>query len=231
MFASIDYKDEQARADQLRTELRMEMQHRMEKAKKRYGLALIVLFVWAASLMIGCCLTGVIVHKKTEAATEERVTHEMRASMQAYIEEQERQSKAAAFLTGEDSIQAAIDDIAEPLSVHIATLRQDRKVTEAGAETYGWVDIARWLSGTHGATLHDVLTEPNQIESYVEGHAVRNEDLAIAKRIATMVVNGVYPDGFTINLQYAQINADGSVTARDSLKTDSMTTFWRISSK
>ena len=132
-----------------------------------------------------------------------------------------------ALLTGEESRQAAINDLGEKLAVHAAGLRMDRKVTKAGAETYLWVDAARLLSGKYGATIDDVLSGP--VENYDPNHAVRNEDREIGLKVASAVINGAFPDGFTTDLQFAEINADGSVTARSKLKTDSTTVFWRVS--
>lgn len=132
-----------------------------------------------------------------------------------------------ALLTGEESRQAAINDLGEKLAVHAAGLRMDRKVTKAGAETYLWVDAARLLSGKYGSTIDDVLSGP--VENYDPNHAVRNEDREIGLKVASAVINGAYPDGFTTDLQFAEINADGSVTARSKLKTDSTTVFWRVS--
>ena len=132
-----------------------------------------------------------------------------------------------ALLTGEESRQAAINDLGEKLAVHAAGLRMDRKVTKAGAETYLWVDAARLLSGKYGSTIDDVLSGP--VENYDRNHAVRNEDREIGLKVASAVINGAFPDGFTTDLQFAEINADGSVTARSKLKTDSTTVFWRVS--
>ena len=46
----------------------------IERLKKRYGIALLVVFAWAASLMLGCCITGVIVQIEIgRASCRERV--------------------------------------------------------------------------------------------------------------------------------------------------------------
>lgn len=166
--------------------------------------------------------------------TEHRVSREVRQTVEAemrqgfaeYLDQKEAERQAAAFMTGEASRQAAIDDLGGKLAIHAAGLRMDRKVTKAGAETYLWVDAARLLSGKYGATIDDVLAGP--VENYDPNHAVRDEDREIGMKVASAVINGAYPDGFTTDLQFAEINADGSVTARSKLKTDSTTAFWRI---
>lgn len=166
--------------------------------------------------------------------TEHRVSREVRQTVEAemrqgfaeYLAQKEEEKKAAEFLTGEASQQAAINDLGGKLAIHAAGLRMDRKVTKAGAETYLWVDVARMLSGKYGATIDDVLAGP--VENFDPNHAVRDEDREIGMKVASAVISGTYPNGFTQELQFAEINADGSVTARSKLKTDSTTVFWRI---
>lgn len=130
--------------------------------------------------------------------------------------------------TGQDSYNEALKAIEDPLAVHVAGLRQKRKVTKAGAETYCWVDLARLKSGNYGTSLLDFLTNPLQIEGYYPDIHVRPEDREIAHRVAVIYMNGEFPDGFTVDFQYAEINPDGSVTARTELNTGSMTKFWRV---
>lgn len=130
--------------------------------------------------------------------------------------------------TGQDSYNEALKAIEDPLAIHVAGLRQKRKVTKAGAETYCWVDIARLKSGDYGTSLLDFLTNPLQIEGYYPDIHVRPEDREIAHRVAVIYMNGEFPDGFTVDFQYAEINPDGSVTARTELHTGSMTKFWRV---
>ena len=204
-----------------------------EEFRKKYGLLLIAAAFFTVYTV---CLSALVAHRTDRRVTEEvteAVTTELRTGFQEYLDQMEEERNRTAFLTGDDSRQAAIESLKGPLAEHAAGLRMDRKVTAAGAETYLYVDCARWLSGTHGETIEDVLNEtgPNgvrQIEAYTPGHATRNEDGEIAERVATAIITGHYPDGFTTELQYAEINADGSVTARDKWKTDSTTVFWRI---
>lgn len=199
------------------------MSIRAEKFLKRNG----ILFVCLALLTVWTWTTCTITRHNAIMETEARLSFDYDAAYdegyQACLDEQ----SASNLLTGDESKQAAIEDLSEQLAVHVASLRMDRHVTEAGAETYCWVDLARLISGEHGDTLQAVFDE-GQIEAYTPGHAVRNEDREITRRVATAYINNEYPDGFTPELQYAEINADGSVTARSKLKTDSTTVFWRI---
>lgn len=195
--------------------------------KIKNGIALIVLFAWAASMMLGCCLTGVIVRHNTTVRVTAEVTSQLRQDFQSYLDQQEQERKAAQFLTGEASMQAAIDSMVEPIAEHVAGLRMDRGVTIAGAKTYVWgVDFPRLDSGKYGSTIQQILE--GNIEGYTKGHAVRNEDREIARELVTAYMKGERPDKWTPDLEFAEINADGSVTARNKLKTDSTTKFWRL---
>ena len=167
--------------------------------------------------------------------TKNRVSHEVRQTVEAemrqgfavYLEQQEEQRKRESFLTDEDSTLEAIMELGRRLKTHCSCLRMDRKVTKEGAETYLWVDVARLFSGKYGKSIDEVL-ESGQIEAYDPNHATRDEDGDIAYDVAERAIRGEWPNGFTLDLQFAEINADGSVTARTKLYTDSTTKFWRI---
>lgn len=198
----------------------------VRRIMRRYGILLMTAAVFTVYTV---CLSAFVARraeKRVRLEVTEAVTAELRQEYEAKITELEAERNRV--LTDEESLRGAIEALKAPLAQHAAGLRMDRKVTKEGAETYLYVDCARWLSGLHGKTIEEVLSEPNQVEAYTPGHATRNEDEEIAERVATAILTGKYPDGFTPELRYAEINADGSVTARDKWKTDSTTTFWRI---
>lgn len=189
---------------------------------KRHGIAL---FLAAAFLLYGLGVSVITERRVTKRVTL-KVQQEMWDGFQKYLEEQRQEKQAAGLLTGEASLQAAIDEMVEPIAVHVATLRMDRKVTVIGVKTYIWgVDLARLGSGKYGNSIQDVLE--GNVEGYVYGHAVRNEDREIAREIVTAYMKGERPNGWTPDLEFAEINGDGSVTARNMLKTNSKTIFWR----
>ena len=194
-----------------------------EKFIKDHGILIAVAMIGLfLSVAVGV-ITGTIVKRNTEREVEIR----MRGEFQAYLEQQEQERRAAQFLTGDSSLNAAIEDLTKSLSVHVASLRMERNVTKKGAEVYAWVDCARLASGLYGKTIEDVLNnKDNSVEGYIPGHAVRNEDTEIARRVATDYLNGKYPDRYYTGMQFAVINADGSVTARDMLFTNHKTRYW-----
>lgn len=205
---------------------------------RKYGILLILAAAFTIYTILLSSWVNYRAHRETHEATQRAVNSAvttaenhifdvMGISREQFKEMEKAKAEGKpALLTGAESRQAAIDDLGGKLAIHAAGLRMDRKVTKAGAETYLWVDAARLLSGKYGATIDDVLSGP--VENYDKNHAVRNEDREIGLKVASAVINGAFPDGFTTDLQFAEINADGSVTARSKLKTDSTTVFWRI---
>lgn len=203
----------------------------LEQFKKRYG----ILLVAAAAFTI----YTIILSNCVEVSTEKRVRKEMadaatqaveqyKADLKKQEDDANKEKQKSGFLTGEESLQNYIQILAKPLSVHVACLRMERNVTAAGAETYAWVDIARLESGLYGSTLEEVLSDPVQIEGYIEGHGTRPEDDEIGYRVAEAYVMKHYPTGYTKDMQFAEIKADGSVEARNQYKTGPSTRYFSI---
>lgn len=194
---------------------------------RKYGLSLaIVCALLVYTILLSWWITARTEKRVREEVTAE-VTSQLRQGFQSYLDQMEQEQKAAAFMTGEASTQAAIDDLAGALGPFIAGYRMDGKVSVKGAHGIGWCALARLLSGNYGATITEVLAQPRQWEFYSPDHAVRNEDLEIAKEIAGDFIAGRYPDGFTADLIYAERTNDGDVALRNEFKTGSNTTFWR----
>ena len=211
-----------------RTPPRFDQKDWFHDFKIKNGITLILIFAWAASMMLGCCVTGVIVrHNTTERVTAE-VTSQLRQDFQKYLDQMDQEQKASQFLSGEASKQAAIEDLTYKIDNLIATYRQDLGVTEEGAYSVGWCVIARLVTGGwFGNTIDEVLNKPGQWEGNFKDHAVRNEDTAIARKIATDFYNGLYPDGFTDDLVYMNREANGRVTLRNEYLTGPDTVYWR----
>lgn len=208
---------EYSRAELPRTHTRMDK----DEFVKRYGIFLIVAVVFTLYTIL---LSAMVSHR-----TEKRVRAEMTAQFEqeaeADREAKANAEKASQFLTGEKSKQAAIDTLKTPIAQHISYLRMERHVTADGARTYVWgVDLARLNSGRYG-DIYDVLN--GNVEGYKEGYPTRREDEVIAEEIATDYINGVRPDDWTPDLEFAVINPDGSVTARNEYISGSMTKYWK----
>lgn len=190
---------------------------------RRNLIAILVLTAFALEGWI----VAVYTEHKVSREVRQTVEAEMRQGFAEYLEAQEEERKRASLLVDDESINNAIMELGRRLKIHCSCLRMDRKVNKAGAETYLWVDVARLASGKYGDNI-DAVLESGQIEAYDKNHATRDEDGDIAYDVAERFIRGEWPDGYTTDLQFAEINADGSVTARTKLYTDSTTKFWRI---
>ena len=196
--------------------------------KIRNGIGLILLFVWAASMMIGCITTGLIVrHNTTERVTAE-VTSQLRQDFQRYLDQMEMEQKAAQFLTGDASFEAAVEGLAVPMAQVIATYAQDYSVTQEGLYTIGWVFCARYAKNTteFGRTPQEILEKSNAWEGKVVGHAVRPQDTELAAEISRAFLSGQYPDDYTTALTFFTREAGGKIIARNELYTGPYTTYW-----
>ena len=195
--------------------------------KIRNGLGLILLFAWAATLMVGCCITGVIVrHNTTELVTAE-VTSQLRQDFQRYLDQMEMEQKAAQFLTGDASFEAAVEGLAGPMAQVIATYSMDYGVTQEGLYTIGWVFCARYArnSTEFGKTPQEILEKDRAWEGNVVGHAVRPQDTELAREIARAFLSGEYPDEYTTALTF--FNREGTkIIARNELFTGPYTKYW-----
>lgn len=200
--------------------------------KIKNGITLILIFAWAASIMILCCITGVIVRYNTT----KRVTSEVKAQTEGEMRsgftkwcsdhdiDPQTGEKIEKPLVDEESKQAQITELSKLFAEHIASLRMDRHVTKDGAITYIWgVDITRAESGRYD-DIQSVLD--GSVEGYVKGHPTRPEDDALGLEIATDYINGKRPDRWRPDLEFAVINADGSVTARNEYITGPSTAYW-----
>ena len=192
---------------------------------RRYGVAILI---GMALALYGFTIRWVTTRSVTAEVTA-RVTREvktetemtMRAGFNAWLEDNNIDPHTGEKLDRLTPVQA----LSRKLAQHIAGLRMDRGVTEDGARTYIWgVDLARLASGKYGETIADVLA--GNIEAYTAGHETRPEDDALGLEIAKMYLDGQRPGRWRPDLEFAEINADGSVTARNELKTTSMTKFW-----
>ena len=195
--------------------------------KIRNGLGLILIFVWAATMMIGCIVTGMIVRHNTTKRVTQEVTSQLRSDFQRYLDQMEQERKAAQFLTGDASFEAAVEGLAGPMAQVIATYAQDYGVTQEGLYTIGWVFCARYArnSTEFGKTPQEILEKERAWEGQVVGHAVRPQDTALAEEIARAFLSGEYPDDYTTALTF--FNREGTkIIARNELFTGPYTKYW-----
>ena len=196
----------------------------LQRFIRKNGLAIALVL---AFLIQGRVVAAVTERRVTKEVTE-TVTADLRREFQDYLINQERERQAALALTDEGKREAQITELAGYLSEHAAGLGMDRHVSKEGIMTYLWVDCARLDMNFRGKTdIHGILTDPQQIEHYTEGHATTAEYRAMGETVARQYMTGDWPVGFTTEFLYAKINSDGSVTARNEYQTGSGTDTWR----
>jgi hypothetical protein len=196
--------------------------------KIKNGIGMILLFAWAASMMIGCITTGVIVRHNTTIRVTEEVTSQLRSDFQRYLDQQETERKAAQFLSGDASFEAAVEGLAGPMAQVIATYSMDYGVTQEGLYTIGWVFCARYArnSTEFGRTPQEILEKDRAWEGKVVGHAVRPQDTELSREIARAFLSGEYPDDYTTALTFFTREAGGKIIARNELFTGPYTVYW-----
>ena len=206
---------------------RFNMRIALEKIWNRYRVTLVAVSCLFAWTIVTCGATGAIVRHNTTKRVTEEVQSEMRASFQQYLDQQEEERRAAQFLSGDASREAAINELADCMDELIATYRLDYGVTEDGARTLGWVFIARVITNSteFGKSPQEILERPGAWEGKVIGHAVRDQDTALAREIASEYLNGHYPDGFTGNMTFCNREAAGGIVARDQFITGPNTNY------
>lgn len=196
--------------------------------KIKNGIGMILLFAWAASMMIGCITTGVIVRHNTTIRVTEEVTSQLRSDFQRYLDQMEQERKAAQFLSGDASFEAAVEGLAGPMAQVIATYSMDYGVTQEGLYTIGWVFCARYAKNSteFGKTPQEILEKERAWEGQVVGHAVRPQDTELAREISRAFLSGEYPDDYTTALTFFTREAGGKIIARNELYTGPYTVYW-----
>ena len=200
----------------------------LQDFKKRNGIALILILAWAVSMIIGCSITGAVVRHRTTEEVTSRVTSELRAGFQEYLDQMEQERRAAEFLTGDASFEAAVEEIAQPMSQVLATYSQDYGVPQEGLLTIGWVFCSRVAKNSteFGRTPQEILKKDSAWEGKVVGHAVRNQDLELAREVTRDFLNGKYPDLYTTNITFFNREPNGKIVARDEYVAGPYTSYW-----
>ena len=166
-----------------------------ERLMKRYGLVLIASFIWAATMMFGCILTGVIVRHNTEVRMEEKYA----AMLEAHKQEQAEAKAAEYFLSGEASREAAINQATDAVAMVISKLQTDsQKATEAACM------LARVMSTAYPNSFKEVASQPQQWMFYDgKDNTFSQHDREIAESIVRPYMeNGIVPNGLTADMVY-----------------------------
>lgn len=205
---------------------RLNREMKVEKLKKRYGLALIALFAWAASMMIGCCLTGVIVRHNAVKETQARCAAQYAAELEAYKREQAEAEQAAHWLSGDASREAFINQQIE-IGARAAGASQMRLDVQKGGVVM--TILARVMSKQYPDSFKEVAEEKDQIPFYSASNTYTQHDWDIAESIIRPYYEqGKVPTGLTDQYCWAEWSANDYVL-RDKWENDSSAHFLRFS--
>lgn len=180
---------------------RSEFRHRMQAddLARRYGLSLIVLFVWAASLILGCCVTGAVIQKRTEERVRTEMAIEYASMLEQYKAEQAEQVQASYFLSGDASREAFVNQEIDAAARLAAKMSND---TQKGGIICN--ALARVMSRNYPGTMQEVIAQPQQWMFYDEGNKFTAHDRELAETILRdYYENGIIPNGLTEEFVYA----------------------------
>jgi len=195
----------------------------MDRLKKRYGIALIGLFVWAASMMVGCCLTGVVVRHQTEKRVRAEEAKHYEQMLADYHEQRQQEQAAQYFLSGEASREAAINQEVEAVAPVIAKLSTDaQKATEAACM------LARVMNPSYPNSFKEVAEQPQQWMFYDGSDKTYSDhDREIAESIVRPYMeSGKIPNGLTADMVYGAWSQNDFVL-RDSYQNTGTMHTWR----
>lgn len=195
----------------------------MDRFKKRYGLAIMVLFAWAASMMLGCCITGAVVQKRTEKRVRAEEVKHYEQMLSDYHEQKQQEQAAQYFLSGEASLEAAINQEIEAVAPVIAKLSTDaQKLTEAACM------LARVMNPSYPNSFKEVAEQPQQWMFYDGSDKTFSQhDRDIAESIVRPYMeSGKIPNGLTADMVYGAWSQNDFVL-RDSYQNTGTMHTWR----
>ena len=191
---------------------------RLHEFKRRNTIGILLLFAWAASMMLGCCVTGTIVRHNTWLEADE----EFEIWKASYRQELAEAEQAKYFQSGEASRDAAINQEVDAVAGVIAKLSTDtQKLTEACCM------LARVMNKYYPNSFREVAAQEKQWMFYDGTNVTYTEhDRELAEQIVRPYMeSGIIPRGLTDQMVYAEWTPNDYVL-RDSYKTTSrMATF------
>ena len=191
------------RAERLRTELKHEMEDRLYWMKKRYGIAVIVVLVWVASLLITFLLTSHFVYKRTVKEEEEHYAPYL-AKLAEYMNKEYEDGKAN-FLSDENSKAAAMQDDAIALA-HDGGMWKNENAFKA----YCWNVWVRSKSPLYPNSITEVLDQPNQYDYHDHSDTFSQEKYLWALEVLEQAETGMRPAYLTMDHVMLEVRNGGN---------------------
>lgn len=194
-----------------------EREIKIDRFKKRYGLTLIVFFLWAASIMLSCCVTGSIVHKNTREETEAELSKKYAAELQAYKNEE----AAKRIVTGDASRAEAMKADCIEIAKVLYGIRQNSK---DDLRTAVWCVLNRVNNSGYPSSVAEVCKQKDQWMGYSEENPVLDDLFNIAYEQVEIWYGGIRP----VSPDYIYMNwTPTEITLRDNWENGSSTHYWR----
>ena len=181
---------------------------------KRNGVLIIVLIVLLAD-------TGI-----TAGVTRKNVTEELTAQYdveyEAKIEAFQQEWMRDHFITGEDSLNLAMDQEADEIARAIGQMKTKRMKL-----SMTWNILVRVDNPSYPNNVRDVVNQPQQWMFYNEDNPIREDDKQLVLEQLKLWHDKRYPAGLTSAFIYGEWS-DNDYVLRDSWEKNSKTNYWRF---
>ena len=185
---------------------------------RRYGIALLALFIMWAALTI----TKVIVRRNTIIEVTEQLTAQYDAEYEAKIEEFKEAWAKANFKADDESLLDAMDGEADAIARVIGTMDTKRMKL-----TMIWNILVRVDNPAYPNNVYDVIAQPSQWMFYDKNNPSRTDDKELALEQLKLWHEKRYPAGLKNTYVYGEWSTNDYVL-RDSWEKNSKTNYWRF---
>ena len=195
-------------------------ERKKEKLVRDHALTVILMFMWGASLIGGCCITGTIMYHNAYQEASEVYTEKL----EQYKAKQAEMEQAAYFKSGEASREAFLNqekEAARHLSAGMMSNAQKGGIVCNA--------ISRLMKGNHGSTLQEVIGEANQWMYYQPDRKYTEIDIRIADKLVDDYYNGIVPNGLTDEYEFGSWYPDGRYVLRNTWAFNQNTRTWEYS--
>lgn len=201
---------------------RTQVQNKVERFKKRYGLLLLA----AAAFTLYTILLSAAVQHAAEVETEKRIRQELAieyaGKLEAYKQEQARAEQASYFLSGDASREAFLNQEIDAAARLAAKMSSD--VQKGGIICNA---LARVMSKNYPGTMQEVIAQKDQWMFYDPANKFSTHDREIAEKILRdYYENGIIPSGLTDEFVYGSWSENDYVL-RNTWDFSSSTRTWR----
>lgn len=204
--------------NQIRKEAKKMLPVWVERFLKRYGILLLALAVlWCDSY-----ITAVITRHNTTLEVTEQLTAQYETDYAAKLQAYKNEQAAAQFMSGDKSLQAAMDLESDEIARVIGTMKTKRM-----KQTMVWNILVRVDSPFYPNNVSEVVAQPQQWMFYDEKNPIKDDDKALALEQLKLWHEGRYPAGLSASFVYGEWS-DNDYVLRDTWEKNSKTNYWRF---